>query len=110
MRLLERVFSFVNFTQSNLILKSAVGLLKSNFTTGQQTEQAENTETDFTNEETEILDFDIEVWLEKNIFKIIARIFDLASQLFINAAKISASVEVIVVPVLRRLEIFPKSS
>ncbi|MEG4338016.1 WD40 repeat domain-containing protein [Microcoleus sp. D3_18_C2] len=108
MRLLYRVFSLVNFTQSNFILKSAVELLKSNFTTGQQTEQAENTETDFTNEETDILGFDIEAWLQKNIFKIVARILDLAGQLFINAAKISASVEVIVVPVLRRLEIYPK--
>ena len=98
MRLLYRVFSLVNFTQSNFILKSAVELLKSNFTTGQQTEQAENTETDFTNEETDILGFDIEAWLEKNIFKIVARILDLAGQLFINAAKISAYVEVIVVP------------
>ncbi|MEG3896305.1 MULTISPECIES: WD40 repeat domain-containing protein, partial [unclassified Microcoleus] len=98
MRLLYHVFSLVNFTQSNFILKSAVELIKSNFTTGQQTEQAENTETDFTNEETEILGFDIEAWLQKNIFKIVARILDLAGQLFINAAKISASVEVIVVP------------
>jgi WD40 repeat protein len=98
MRLLYRVFSLVNFTQSNFILKSAVDLLKSNFTTGQQTEQAENTETDFTNEETELLGFDIEAWLQKNIFKIVARILDLAGQLFINAAKISAYVEVIVVP------------
>ena len=32
----------------------------------------------------------------------------MAGELFINAAKISASVEVIVVPVLRRLEIYPK--
>ena len=108
MRLLYRVFSFVNSTPSNFILKSAVELIKSNFTTGQQTEQAENTETDFTNEETEILGFDIEAWLQKNIFKIVARILDLAGQLFINAAKISASVEVVVVPVLRRLEIYPK--
>ncbi|MEG5119906.1 WD40 repeat domain-containing protein [Microcoleus sp. A2-C2] len=108
MRLLYRVFSFVNSTPSNFILKSAVELIKSNFTTGQQTEQAENTETDFTNEETEILGFDIEAWLQKNIFKIVARILDFAGQLFINAAKISASVEVIVVPVLRRLEIYPK--
>ena len=108
MRLLYRVFSFVNSTPSNFILKSAVELIKSNFTTGQQTEQAENTETDFTNEETEILGFDIEAWLQKNIFKIVARILDLAGELFINAAKISASVEVIVVPVLRRLEIYPK--
>ncbi|MEG4145588.1 WD40 domain-containing protein [Microcoleus sp. Pol12B5] len=98
MRLLYRVFSLVNFTQSNFILKSAVELIKSNFTTGQQTEPAENTETDFTNEETEILGFDIEAWLQKNIFKIVARILDLAGQLFINAAKISAYVEVIVVP------------
>jgi hypothetical protein len=44
---------------------------------------------------------------EKHL-KIVARILDLAGQLFINAAKISASVEVIVVPVLRRLEIYPK--
>ncbi|MEG4349262.1 WD40 repeat domain-containing protein [Microcoleus sp. LAD1_D3] len=108
MRLLYRVFSFVNSTPSNFILKSAVELIKSNFTTGKQTEQAENTETDFTTEETEILGFDIEAWLHKNIFKIVARILDLAGELFINAAKISASVEVIVVPVLRRLEIYPK--
>jgi WD40 repeat protein len=110
MRLLYRVFSFVNFTQSNFILKSAVELLKTNFITGEQTEQAENIETDLTNEETEILGFDIETWLQKNIFKIVARILDLAGQLFINAAKISASVEVIVVPVLRRLEIYPKEA
>ena len=32
----------------------------------------------------------------------------MAGQVFINAAKISASVEVVVVPVLRRLEIYPK--
>jgi WD40 repeat protein len=110
MRLLYRVFSFVSFTQSNFILKSAVGLLKTNFTTGEQTEQAKNIETDLTNEETEILGFDIEAWLQKNIFKIVARILDLAGQLFINEAKISASVEVIVVPVLRRLEISPKEA
>ncbi|MEG3844275.1 WD40 repeat domain-containing protein [Microcoleus sp. herbarium14] len=108
MRLLCRVFSLVNFTQSNFIFKSAVELFKTNFNTGEKTEEAENTETDFTNEETDILGFDIEAWLQKNIFKIVARILDLAGQLFINAAKISASVEVIVVPVLRRLEIYPK--
>jgi WD40 repeat protein len=108
MRLLSRVFSFVNFTQSNFIFQSAVELFKTNFNTGEKTEEAENTETDFTNEETDILGFDIEAWLQKNIFKIVARILDLAGQLFINAAKISASVEVIVVPVLRRLEIYPK--
>jgi WD40 repeat protein len=108
MRLLYRVFSFVNSTPSNLIFKSAVELFKTNFNTGEKTEEAENTETDFTNEETDILGFDIEAWLQKNIFKIVARILDLAGQLFINAGKISASVEVIVVPVLRRLEIYPK--
>jgi WD40 repeat protein len=110
MRLLYRVFSFVDFTQSNFILKSAVEIIKTNFTTGEQTEKAENTETDLTNEETESLDFDIEAWLQKNIFKIVARILDLAGQLFINAAKISAYVEVIVVPVLRRLEISPNEA
>jgi WD40 repeat protein len=110
MRLLYRVFSFVDFTQSNFILKSAVEIIKTNFTTGEQTEEAENTETDLTNEETESLDFDIEAWLQKNIFKIVARILDLVGQLFINAAKISASVEVIVVPVLRRLEISPNEA
>jgi len=110
MRLLYRVFSFVNFTQSNFILKSAVEIIKTIFTTGEQTEEAENTETDLTNEETESLDFDIEAWLQKNIFKIVARILDLVGQLFINAAKISASVEVIVVPVLRRLEISPNEA
>ena len=110
MRLLYRVFSFVNFTQSNFILKSAVELVKTNFTTGEQTEQAENIETDSTNEATEILGFDIEAWLQKNIFKIVARILDFAGQLFINVAKISASVEVIVLPVLRRLEIYPKEA
>ena len=110
MRLLYRVFSLVNFTQSNFILKSAVELVKSNFTTGQQTEKAENIETDSTNEATDILGFDIDAWLHKNIFNIVARILDLAGQLFINAAKISASVEVVVVPVLRRLEIYPKEA
>ena len=110
MRLLYRVFSFVDFTQSNFILKSAVEIIKTNFTTGEKTEKAENTETDLTNEETESLDFDIEAWLQKNIFKIVARILDLVGQLFINAAKISAYVEVIVVPVLRRLEISPNEA
>lgn len=108
MSLLYRVFSFINFTQSNWLIKSAVELIKSNFTTGQQTEPAENTETDFINEETEIFGFDIEAWLQNNIFKIVARILDLAGKLFINAAKISDFVEVVVVPVLRRLEIYPK--
>ncbi|MEG3935398.1 WD40 repeat domain-containing protein [Microcoleus sp. T3_B1] len=110
MRLLYRVFSFVNFTQNNFILKSAVELVKTNFTTGEQTEKAENIETDSTNEATDILGFDIDAWLHKNIFNIVARILDLAGQLFINAAKISASVEVVVVPVLRRLEIYPKEA
>ncbi len=111
MRLLERVFSFVNFTQSNFIVKYAIDLVTTNFNRGEKTEQAENTETDFTNnEETDILGFDIEAWLQKNIFKIVARILDLAGQLFINGAKISASVEVVVVPVLRRLEIYPKEA
>jgi WD40 repeat protein len=110
MRLLYRVFSFVDFTQNNFIFKSAVEIIKTNLTTGEQTEQAENTETDLTNEETENLDFDIEAWLQKNIFKIVARILDLVGQLFINAAKISASVKVIVVPVLRRLEISPNEA
>jgi WD40 repeat protein len=93
MRLLYRVFSLINFT------------------TGEQTEQAENTETDVvTNEETESLGFDMEGWLHKIIFKIFVWILDLVGQLFINTAKISASVEVIIIPVLRRLEISPKEA
>jgi len=107
MKLSSQFLSLIGLLPHNFLSKTAFSLIKSDSSTS---ESEEDTGEDLTTTETPSSSVDIEAWLENNSLKIISRILNLASQLCLNAAQISTSVEGTIIPVLRRIEINPKKA